>query len=520
MIREIEDSGLTMKTSIPAVFDQLGLKLPEQHLSAFIRSVKRVAARGVHEELCNLPLSLQKTDDPVKNVAPLCYASGINIDWIQGQSGVRPDIPLTSLTYAMVWELGLVRKKLKKTYSEMASWIQDIVKCETAPSGNSVEQKLKYISKEKYRLRSNNTELSHFLVIEYASPSGGPRAREESGVGTTVRDTSGPIANKDNFPTLSELAANAVCKMVDEVLPDKLLLLQLQTDSIQDMKNELSESEKEKQVLEETHRKSLLELEKCINFNQNKLEKMKQTVGVYNSHNVYRRDRRANVVRQKLNMAQKDIGQLHDKVSELQKKLSNALKLNSKNLAKTKRLEQKDCLNCGKKDAMIEELKSKQMSLEWANVCLSDELEEQRSQNVDLKVDTSEGKAKVLNTKCGKTYTPEVRAVCMQLLSLGVAVGKVSDVIRTVIEGLTNMEIGSLPSKGTNSLFQTESLIVSQYQVGEAILKTKDATVHLDGTKKRFKELGVFRYLPVGMTHSQWELKRWSVVIQHSTFPH
>ena len=85
----------------------------------------------------------------------------------------------------------------------------------------------------------------------------------------------------------------------------------------------------------------------------------------------------------------------------------------------------------------------------------------------------------------------------MQLLSIGVSVGKCSEVVNTVLAGLTQCKADKLPSKSTTSGFQSECETLAQMHVADVILHSENVTLSLDGTKK-FKEYGSFQ-----VTHAE-----------------
>ncbi|XP_064630135.1 uncharacterized protein LOC135489002 [Lineus longissimus] len=455
LIETIEESAdLSFKDSLPSVIKRLGLTIP-RNISSFIRSVRRCAARSVQLSIIPRGLNIENID-----TSPLCTQAGITIPWLlECADNLKPS---TSLTYSMLWELSTIRDRQKRTFFELAKWIQRILNSTAPPSGNSVKRKLKFISKERYRLRFSRDKVSEFMSTEYKMPA--VSADSASATASVpleqafVDNRNVSTENVVTFPTLAMLAANALGIHADRVLQDNLSRLQSLTNSVEQASNELANSEKEKQSLEEHHtcqRKVLLELQTDIELNHVKLNELKQKVGTYGYHNVYRRDKRANEARQKLKGAEKDISELKDTVAQLRRELSTALKLKSKQTVKLNNLEKGNCSKCEQNKAVIESLKARQIALEFENVSLLDEVAELKNQDLETCDLNNNLKKNVIHTKVGKTYRAEIRAISMQLISLGVAVGKVSEVVRSVIEGLTGMKIGRLPSKGTMSQLQT-----------------------------------------------------------------
>ena len=93
----------------------------------------------------------------------------------------------------------------------------------------------------------------------------------------------------------------------------------------------------------------------------------------------------------------------------------------------------------------------------------------------------------------GGRYNDTVRQVCHILLSEGVSMSKAGKVIRTVLSKLGHIECGRLPGKSTLSNMAAECDIISKIHVGQLILDEAHTTLHLDGTRKKFREYSTFQ---------------------------
>ena len=127
-----------------------------------------------------------------------------------------------------------------------------------------------------------------------------------------------------------------------------------------------------------------------------------------------------------------------------------------------------------------------------------------RQKELDLKekelsyLETVLNDEKIQTFEDGK-YLDHVRLTVMELLSMNVSVNKVNDVIRTVINRLTNKKIDRLPSKGLRCQLLIEARHLADIQVGKAMLEGLDMstilgnTLHGDGTTKYHRHFQNFQ---------------------------
>lgn len=111
-------------------------------------------------------------------------------------------------------------------------------------------------------------------------------------------------------------------------------------------------------------------------------------------------------------------------------------------------------------------------------------------------------------------YNDEIRATVIELLSLNVSIGKIDQVIRTVLKKLGGKEIGRLPSQALKSRLLVEANILAKAQVCEKMLSTGEAAVsnnclHGDGTSKYHRHYQSFqittasgRQLSIGLSET------------------
>ena len=99
--------------------------------------------------------------------------------------------------------------------------------------------------------------------------------------------------------------------------------------------------------------------------------------------------------------------------------------------------------------------------------------------------------SKQIITFANGRYSHEIRKCVMDLVSLNVSLNKASDVIRTVLGNMTDIDSDKtrLPSTGARKKFMEEAHLLAQCQVAEAMVEggldgTKGNCLHGDGTTK------------------------------------
>jgi len=116
------------------------------------------------------------------------------------------------------------------------------------------------------------------------------------------------------------------------------------------------------------------------------------------------------------------------------------------------------------------------------------------NENLNLEEKLSEflNEKKISTFKDGK-YTNEVREVYMNLISMGVPIGKVKSIVEGVLEGILRVGVDRLPGKTSASMMAIEAQVIGQAQAAEAMLANANNTLQLDGTRKHFREYGSFQ---------------------------
>jgi hypothetical protein len=93
----------------------------------------------------------------------------------------------------------------------------------------------------------------------------------------------------------------------------------------------------------------------------------------------------------------------------------------------------------------------------------------------------------------GGRYTDDIRQVYMDLLSMGVPINKIQGIVRSVLEGIVHVGVDRLPGKTSASMMAVEAQVLGQVQAAEAMMSACNNTLHLDGTRKKFREYSSFQ---------------------------
>ncbi|CAC5395362.1 unnamed protein product [Mytilus coruscus] len=112
-------------------------------------------------------------------------------------------------------------------------------------------------------------------------------------------------------------------------------------------------------------------------------------------------------------------------------------------------------------------------------------------------------KSQIVQTFHGGKYNDTIREVYASLLSMNVGVCNVEKIIRTVLEKMGGLKVERLPKKTFAETMLIEAKIIAQLQATEAMLSSKNNTLHTDGTKRDGREFGG---LQIGTDSGQYSI--------------
>jgi len=132
-----------------------------------------------------------------------------------------------------------------------------------------------------------------------------------------------------------------------------------------------------------------------------------------------------------------------------------------------------------------EKLLNKISELEATCSHLKECMDETRIERDQLSERLSQVKSKMVATKTHKQlYNDNVRQCCMKLMSFNVGMKQVEPVIKSVLHNLTNLEVVELPKLSTFVSMLLEMKTLVYQQLGEELTKSRNLTLHSDGTSK------------------------------------
>ena len=481
----VESDTLHLPHALPRFVQKLGLCVPDK-LSSFrcfvSRHTDKAFAKGQYTELSVIPAPLQPKPSLI---GPLCEDAGISEMWLFNSEDVYTG--QATITISLLLELILVKKVRGVSDIQCSVWVQRLFHLQYLPHPGTIRRQWERISVRVSNLRGKikKKERDDYLHLPYLPPSksvqtsvhekedektGYEKANDNvpSNDSATTREMVDQDTQCSSFPTLIELASIAFKRsaVVNEM-------------DIRNIENEFELGKMQLTVLQEQ-----------VQCAASKLYKIKKKVGHYNTKNVYKRDKRAMATRDKLDNCLKEVESLKANVVSLEKKKKNALKLLSK--WKLKKYTATECNTCDTNNSKISKLNESIHALENENVSLLENVSDMSN-----KLAETESCSMTIETKQVRDghvgYSDNIRLVYMELLSLGVSVAKCSEVVKTVLTGLTECQVEKLPAKSTTSGFQSECETVAQMHVADVILQSEDMSLSLDGTKKKFREYGSFQ---------------------------
>ncbi|KAK6194825.1 hypothetical protein SNE40_000369 [Patella caerulea] len=393
---------------------------------------------------------------------PHCKQLGISFEWLNGCTGSSK--PLTSsVTNGVIIELLILKKKHNYSLDQCANWVKILFNLKEAPQPKTVHSQWTRISKRATELRRNKLNYNIYINSPYTPPDSATKSTDLthnkqtntiniSSSEKSVECTILPLSTKTETKSSQTNILHSTIKMEATQLGQNLNLI----------KKEIKESQ--------------------IQFNKIKLRK-----GHYSIRNINKREKRA---KQKNNELSREVRELKNKLLKLEVQKRNAVKMTSKWRRKAKIVNKLECPKCLEKDIKIinlnDSVRSLESEIDIAPICISDtESEQKKKKRTELNF------KEVRDGHIG--YSDNIRLLYMRLLSLGIPVSKCSDVVHSVLTGLTDLKFGKLPSKGTTSLIQSECEVAGQIQVADILLHGNNMTLQLDGTKKKFNEYGAYQ---------------------------
>ena len=230
---------------------------------------------------------------------------------------------------------------------------------------------------------------------------------------------------------------------------------------------------------QETKEKQILQLKKRVETKVQEIKSLKDIIEKAEVTTVQAVKEAVQQAEMKKEFLEKEATEFRENVEKLQERLKTqkTLKLRAQKVASKWRL--KEQTEERKVSETIEQLNDEVIELHNENADLRDQLQ--------AFLDDDE----IASFENGK-YKDEVRQVYYSLIDKGISIQNVESTIHTVLKNLAGKKIGRLPQKSLSAEMMVECQILSDQQVGKVILEGSNNTLHLDGTRTKFKGVCIF----------------------------
>ncbi len=477
---------LNIKENMPTILKALNpeISLPQEY-SSFKRSLQRARKKGA----TNNDVVSFKSPQNQRFVGPLCERYGIETTQLDSEDGLFTPTQPAERKLGLIVELERHRRQSGHSWNTSQGWMKSLFGT-TVHSNSALCGSWKYHFEMATKLKQDK-KYTEYAEMEYILPTPAmpPKSVLQEKLSTLPTfTTQNPLLEMAKHT--GQAVASYTIKMESKVLrqSNKIKILKDSLSgaeqNVKTTQHKLDDSLEENRKLEE--RLDLLEEE-----NEATKEQLRATERKYKPKNVIRREetkeKRIKQLTDDVNAAKADLDatkaelthevmanqDLKDKLEKEGKLKRNAQKLASKWRNKSK----------GAGDSENDKMKQ-----------LNDEIKNLENENEILKEEVNDlMQEDEVATFHGGRYSDTVRQVCYILLSEGVTMSKAEKVIRTVLSKLGQRECGRLPGKSTLSNMAAESDLLSKMQVGQILLDEACNTLHLDGTRKKFREYSSFQ---------------------------
>ena len=252
-------------------------------------------------------------------------------------------------------------------------------------------------------------------------------------------------------------------------------------------------------------------LQEQFNEQSEKLNEIQEKLASYTPRNVNKRQKRAH---SKINDLKSRISELEVEKCSISIELSGVKERCEQAKSEVEQLKQQK-IGLQKKVSHIKKQKSTQANeidlLKEHNAAIESCAKELKEKNKELEQLTCLLEDETISTFEDGKCVDEVREVIMDLLAMNVSMGKVNEVIRTVLKKLTWKRLSRLPSKAVHSRIFVEAKHLADVQLGRAMLEEADPsqvvgnTLHRDGTTTFNEQLTELRKELLPKVVEKWE---------------
>ena len=432
-------------------------------------------------------------DEPY--LGPYTQEISLNCSQLKSQDGLFEFPAIKCVKVGLILELERFRQKNGFSWEIATHWLQSLHI--EGHNSKAIQMSWSRLYTAAQKSRSHKVGVKNdFLDETYQPPVPKPTPKQ-----VLIEKLENPPQFTTNNP-LMEMAQHTGSvigeysnKMEGKVTRRDLKISALQIE-LGSTKTKLTETEKERDeslslnyALEQENYAIEREMHQISSDLVEEQEKRASIEKVYKPKNVMRREetkmRNIKILEAESKEQKKQLGVKEQEINDLKSanedlksnlEIEKKLKRNAQKLASKYRNKTSPCPS----DPKVKQLSQQVTTLENENLMLQETLDEFIHANE-------------VTTFQGGRYNDTIRQVCHILLSEGVSMSKTETVIRTVLSKLGNMECGRLPSKSTLVNMAAECDVLSKIHVGQLILDEAHTTLHLDGTRKKFREYSTFQ---------------------------
>ena len=503
-------NNLSLKKHMPDILTSLNpnIVLPTEY-SSLSRKIKRAQDRGATDHDI-VPFILPEAE-PSKFAGQFCERYNITKSDLDSTDGLFDPPVSVKLTNGLIYELEVYRRQRSHSWKHASGWVKSLfqvdVHCEHALTISWT--KLHTTVQTKQKNSAYKAAYQEFLETSYTLPKPRPTPKQVlqnklDNIPTAIQASQNPLlemasytgAAIGNYVQKTEAKIQRRETKIDNLkiaLQEKTNSMQKKADVIQDELDKSLEDQKEVNAENST-------LKQTISENKQEISDLEEKYRACKPKNVKRREETKVKTIKKLESEKKQQEKQHrEEISNLNAS-HHELEEQNQRLQK----ENQD-LNTSVSQLKQSKLNSQKLVSKWKRIAkkqdapseiqdLKEEVRVLENENEKLKESLNQfmQDAEVTTFEDGR-YSDVVRQVCHILISEGVSMSKTEKVIRTVLTKLANKNCGRLPCKSSLSNMAAECDILSKIHVGQLLLDEAESTLHLDGTKKKFREYASFQ---------------------------
>ena len=447
---------------------------------------------------------------PKSEIGPFCSAVGLTRENILGGNNFF-NIPDKELTQGLVFELEQFRRDNEIEFDDAIDWLKRIWGERVAFDQlhtNSIRMSFSRIYQKTRELRkkggvSHKKALDEYHQKQFIFPQKAPLIEEK--LAMKLSKTIAPLASSVSAESLLSYAqkqGKEIGQFTKAMTETAVTLHRKATDALQEVDQKDAELIKKDKESQETKRTLVAVEHKLATSKQQLLQaetRLKEIEKKFRPRNVVRREaNKANKI-QKLKQKQREemkhlkkdnketVTQLKQQLQDKEKEIQHLNTVVEAEQGKNKELKQAKVSS--QKRASKYKIKLQQDIQTKTNQELLDRVHFLENENAKMKEAVEEfmKTEDVILWKDGR-YSDEVRSTYMELLSNGVSTTKCNQIVQSVLQNIGGKSVARLPKHTMATQLKAEAAALAKIQCGVTMLDCENNTIHIDGTKKKFRE--------------------------------